>query len=91
MSSAGYYAALQAPTPGYIPMPWVRTPVEPETPTGGGPYQVGPWGRPMTPLSAVRTMGGYGPFFVTASPVIILPPAPPLMDYVQINPKSKKR
>jgi len=45
----------------------------------------------MFPLTSVRTFGGYGPIFVTASPVIILPPMPPLMDYVQVNPRPKKR
>lgn len=89
MSSTGYYAAMQAPTPGYIPMPWAQTPVEPETPTGGGPYQVGPWGRPMFPLSSVRMSGGYGPVISSPSPVIMLPPAPPLLDFVQIQPRGK--
>jgi hypothetical protein len=85
----GYYAAQQAATPGYTPTPGAPVPVEPETPGGGGPYEIGLWGRPMFPLSAVRTSGGYGPIISTPSPVIILPPMPPLMDYVQIQPRGK--
>jgi hypothetical protein len=90
-ASTGYYAAMQAATPGFNPPPVMRTPVELETPTGGGPYQMSLWGRPMYPLTAVRTFGGYGPIISTPSPVIILPPMPPLFDYIQVQPKGKKK
>lgn len=88
-SSQGYYAALQAATPGYTPTPRGYPTPQPEGPGPSGVYDL--WGRPLFPLSAVRTFGGYGPMIVTPSPVIMLPPAPPLIDYVQVNPASKKR
>ena len=46
----------------------------------------------MFPLSMVRTFGpGYQPIQCLPQPIIILPAAPPQMDFVQLQPAKKKR